>query len=558
MARLQIEQQRAGNRGEPTPQLRVDTTNAAGEPVARGLQSLSHDVGQIAAQEYQKANAFGAIDLDLQFTREAGDLLYNSKNGYMTSEGSAALDTEPVRKKIDEIMSKYGEQASNPEMRLAFLTRVRPRVEAWSNEVEKHAGRERKTYYKEIADGIGNEAMNWAATHFDQPDEVEKGVKRARAALMLQWSDTEHLPPEQIAKRWNAFQAGVHNEVLKGYSGAERTDEAMKYLNDHKEDLGVHAAEWQAKLGKQAHDVKVETIGTQVWGEVQAAATSPVTGRFNEDVARAEFAKKDPTQRALIDKDFEHRVTVANHLQVKVDTGRLSRLSKEIGATGSLNRSSEDYKFLDDEGQARAEKMLETHRRQAKGDSAEARREQAAYDSIAIDNFLAEPDPARRAGTTDEEIDARFEDASDKAKERIKRLRGNAQAVMNKKSAISPQEFVRRVSAVAAEIRARGGSANNQRATEFRERMDAWYANTENLKDKDLSDKLGEETLQYSAYLGLGSKPAYAIKPEDRAGYTPLPPDQQRTAEAKRLTTEKAAKKRVKVDVNGAVISEGK
>src|SRR5512142_1387708 len=94
----------------------------AGQAAAIG--QAGQTIAEIQIQEKQKADAFAAANLDAEYSRQATDVLYNPQTGFLTKSGGAALDVEPVLKRLQQLRDKIAGTANNDDQYRAFMART--------------------------------------------------------------------------------------------------------------------------------------------------------------------------------------------------------------------------------------------------------------------------------------------------------------------------------------------------------------------------------------------------------------------------------------------------
>ncbi len=266
--------------------------DAFGEPIARALQNTGGTVVDIAIREKQKADAFAAADLDAQFSKEASDLLYNGKSGFLSQQGDAALDTAPVAEGLAKLQQKYAAKARSTDQQHAFMVRSTDRIETYTKQIESHSGQQRQAYYANTAAGVAAEALREAAITYGTPEEVlgsvQKSTDRALRLLRLQWVDNEHLSPEAIAQRENKFRSDMYSESLNTYLGKDQGLAGLKFLNIKgvREQLGPAAADFEKKLRPVADKEIGETVAERAFqdsfGQDQLPENVPSVGFAQE------------------------------------------------------------------------------------------------------------------------------------------------------------------------------------------------------------------------------------------------------------------------------------
>lgn len=271
--------------GQPG-QLRGAYPEDAAAGVGSAAAGLGETISAVAKAEKEKADAFAVADLDAKFSREATDLLYNPKTGFLTQQGGNALDSEGVVAALNKARERYAAEAKNPVQQRAFMARSEDRAQSLARQVEVHSAQQRQQYYKDTADGQIANAVVDAATFWNSPEDLTKVVEHIRPVLFMQWASNESLPPEMIQARWSKVRSDIYSAAMEMYVSKDKGIEGLKFLAEHRDDLGPAAYKYERMLkpiqDKQIGDVAAETIYQQAFGKAdddltgdRADGTSP-------------------------------------------------------------------------------------------------------------------------------------------------------------------------------------------------------------------------------------------------------------------------------------------
>jgi hypothetical protein len=161
-----------------------------------------------------------------------------------------------------------------------------------------------------------------------------------------------------------------------------------------------------------------------------------VTPWIDAGKATAAFEKsvegKDPVVAEAARAKFTQSLEQNERARQNADAPSLGRLEATLYRGHGLDRLSPDYVALSPKGQAEVEKIANAERRASRSAAAEERRIQADIDRDALADYGAIPTTADKAALTDEQIRARYPNATKRARDTIQGLR-NAALVQKQK-----------------------------------------------------------------------------------------------------------------------------
>jgi hypothetical protein len=501
----------------PASQLPVSGT-APGRQIAEGIDSIGMGVKQYTA-ERDRAEQYVAADREVRFAEEVQGVLRGSKDpitgeatpGFLSEQGERALDTAGVKEKIEALRQKYA-AGLNPKALASYERRTRVRALSYSETIEVHAAGQRRQLYEATVANMVEGAKNDALLNYSDPKKIEEQLTLATPLLVTYLRDDLRLSGPVIEKKVREFEADVYGEVLKKYRANKQPQAGKAYLELIKDKLGPKAVDWEAHFNDLSEAQETERLSTEAWSVLEDQATDSVTGRFNDDLARSALVELyEPAARAKIESEIERSIAVKVAGQREADVQRLARLERGVRATGKLDKQSVDFLNLDDRGKDAAEAMVETRQRVLRSDKAEARREQAALDSIAESKFYQIPSIEERAALTPAQVEANYPYASPKQREEIKAHVVAAQIITKKRQQANYKEMITQVNEVKKAL-------PDKRAAVFAQKLQAWY-DAQVLADKiptdaEVSQRINNMVISYDTW---GSD-SYGFELEDTAG----------------------------------------
>lgn len=500
----------------PSSQMPTSARSGA-DSLVEGANALAAGVsrlGQKFAAEKETAETFVARQRDLEFAEEASALAVAFRERRLED----ALDTADTHDKIEALRQKHMANLPGKAAQDDYEIRSRVRAQTLRNSIEEHASSQRLAQYEKIAESTVNTMLSGAVANYTDPAKVEEQLALGLPTILLHLEKNLGLRGKQVEQALDAVQGKVYEAVLDTYKANKQFAAGATYLETVKAALGPRANAWKATLGDLADKAETERMSTEAWGRLQNEATDPVNGRFNPELAKAALVElyPDAAVRERIEADIEKEITTAVSAQRVEDAQRIARLSKMVRATGHVDRLSDDYTRLDDIGQDTADKLEETHFRQQRGDRAEARREQANYDSIAKSQFFQIPTLEERAAVTREVVDGMFPDASPARREEILKWAVAADNIVKKGQQSTHAEFARQVDSGFKAL-------PKKRAQAFRDHISAWYyeraLEDRPITDEEVTNKINRALLMHEVW---GSN-IYGFELE-AAGYDYEPP----------------------------------
>ncbi len=380
------------------------------------------------------------------------------QKGFLDTRGSEAYEkagdvTEALSKKYDSLVAAAGNQTQ----RTLFQNRLNQLKASAHLQIAEHEGQQRRVVEVAATNGLLDTSLRSASNLYDQPKEWRPFVKDALDSLQR-----SSLPEEFEAKKAD-YLSKVSQTVISGYLEHGDIAGAQRQFKADSDTLGPDGAAVKARIDqalkvqqRAAIDIEGEKLAAKMVGE----ATSP-TGKVDEAKALAAVDKipegplRDEARQRL------HQRITAVTAAYKEDTDTISKAAFGAFNTGgwsgippglktSLNeRNPELYDKLKNE----AERKWKARQ----GSKADERREQAAINKEALNDFMSLP-TADRAKQDMKLFLADHPGVDQLGASALGPHKQNAAAVLEKAGAEQESEFVRQ--AVAARPVLKPGSEN--------------------------------------------------------------------------------------------------
>lgn len=266
-------------------------TNYSAQNTAKagdGLQQLGGQLGNIAADMAEKANAARLDDAANQAQNFAMDLKFNKESGYLNIKGEAALNrkdapaldedyTARLKKQIDDIHDNLG----NDAQKMAFKRFSGNLLTQFRGGVMEHMTSQQNVYMGSVAQATQETASREIALSWGDPKGLEAAAQRLQSAA-LQEAQLTGKSPEWAAEKARQGMSRGHSLAIS--AALERGDYlgASGYLDKYANQM-------------QADDILKTRAVIDKHGS-QITVTSAVDKAYNENGAA--FADSD-TNRAL-------------------------------------------------------------------------------------------------------------------------------------------------------------------------------------------------------------------------------------------------------------------
>lgn len=166
-------------------------TNVAAQQARQAGQAMSQAggrIGQVALQIQEQANQLRVDEALNRLKEEALRLTHDQEVGYQNLKGINALErpdgrplsdeyTELLAKRISEIEQGLG----NSFQKEAFARAAQGMVTGFRGQIMRHEAKEYETYALSVSEGVQATALNEIALFWNDPETIEKAVRRIQA-----------------------------------------------------------------------------------------------------------------------------------------------------------------------------------------------------------------------------------------------------------------------------------------------------------------------------------------------------------------------------------------
>jgi hypothetical protein len=183
------------------PQARIgmpempDVAGQQAQQLGRGMSNLGQHLTAIATDMQREANATVAKDIDVGFTAETSEALYNPESGYMVRQGKdAVLGFEQTVHGLQDMRRKALDAIQSPAVRQMVEPVLNTRLQHALDAVSRHSGQENRKYQIQTANdrtvvSYQDAAMNYADDgRFAQADAVAR-EETATLARLNGWDE---------------------------------------------------------------------------------------------------------------------------------------------------------------------------------------------------------------------------------------------------------------------------------------------------------------------------------------------------------------------------------
>jgi hypothetical protein len=383
IARRQAQQAAAPN-VQQRIQLGPNALEVAGEVIGKGVNVAAH----IAQKEIEKQNDAAVMGA----AERAGHAILKREQELNTMKGVAAIQhSSHAAGLLDKDLEDIENTLNNDAQKAAFRKIRAEKVLSYSGRVNSYTNRESDKLFRSNYSALVSVAAQNAATAttLEDPKEMVAQFNSAIADINRAvdvFAKHEGMTGDQKKDTKLSAMTELHSFVLSALVDRDMHEPAKKYMSAHKDEIHRDVL---GKLGK-----KVAAAGKRV--EIQDLSDEIIethtVGAFEFNLGAAlddaSTIGDVDTRKAVEDKSISHnnRVVAARRAN---DSPKVARLDAAIEDTGFLDRSSDDFISLSDEGKATA--IGHARSRQLQG-----RREQSERDEIAKWSFYA-LDPAEQA-----------------------------------------------------------------------------------------------------------------------------------------------------------------
>lgn len=263
-----------------------DIVGRQAQQMGQAITGAGQQLGMIATKAQQQANQVRLDDAMNRVKEEVLRLTFDQEAGYSNLHGINALERPDGKPLADEYESNLAEfistvagELGNDVQRAAFTSAADGVLTDFRGRLLKHESDEFHTYALSVSEGVQATALREIALSWDDPEAIDKAVKRIRAHTYRQ---------AQLLGRSAEWQEA---QVRKMTSTAHRAALTAALENNHAiyadSYLNRHAREMEADdiLHVQGHITK--TIDLQVGDNIGAE----VFATFAPQVAPGDFSR---------------------------------------------------------------------------------------------------------------------------------------------------------------------------------------------------------------------------------------------------------------------------
>ncbi len=302
---------------QPTS-LRLDAGGTFGAELGAEIQRAGQtglSVAQKAKAEYDKAQEYRAMDAESKFVSAAGSYLNDSKSGFLLSEGVNALNTDPAHTKLSEL-AKQNEDGLSEEARTIYRRRIAGHQSAYSDAIERHAGQQRKVVYANAANGAVAATLTTIGDLAADDPEHDKlfleQMDRGSQVIRYHLANEEGQPEAKISAEVAEYRSKASKLAFDNLL-AKDTSKAKDFLESHRDELGVRAAEAESRLKSSAIDATVDYERARIRNASKVKGTDWTSKDAMVDAARA--WKGDPETKKHLEQAVEHDADVNEKLR---------------------------------------------------------------------------------------------------------------------------------------------------------------------------------------------------------------------------------------------------
>src|SRR5690625_2484398 len=178
------------------PGFRPSSGNVAGQQTQQLGQTLSQtggEIGKLAMQMQEQANQLRIDEALNRLKEEQLRLTFDQEVGYQNLKGINALERPDGKSLSDEYAERLAKQVSdierglgNPVQRQTFARAARNVLTNFRGQLMNHEVREFETCALSVSEGVQATALNEIALSWNNPDSIDKAVKRIQAHVYQQ------------------------------------------------------------------------------------------------------------------------------------------------------------------------------------------------------------------------------------------------------------------------------------------------------------------------------------------------------------------------------------
>jgi hypothetical protein len=227
----------------PAPGLHLDTEQANGEAITRGLFQVAAAARQIGEKAREDADAVAVEEAETEFQNHVTEQLWGKDGqGALTKQGKQAVAaSSPTLEGLSERQAKIAERL-NDRQRQAFIKRTNGSLIQAQRQVEAHVGAQVNVAAEQAFNAKKSASLDTVANAYDQPEVVKRERQNAEPWVMLEakrrgLEGWETYPPKvdsaagQFLEAWRADVAKtVVTRMLADPDKARGAELARKFL----------------------------------------------------------------------------------------------------------------------------------------------------------------------------------------------------------------------------------------------------------------------------------------------------------------------------------------
>ncbi len=199
------------------------------QQAAQTLLATAERADRVSDRMAAEDNETRARELDAQFNKEIRGLLYDPEKGYYAKRGKDAYDaTVPTLKTIDEIRTRYLDQAGNQAQRNMLDRVITARADGVADGISRHAAVQRLAWQDVANKAVADDAVASGATFFNEEKTRQQEYFRGRTAI-VEAGEKAGQPEELTIVQLKEFDNKFHSGVVRRYISSNDPQGAQRY-----------------------------------------------------------------------------------------------------------------------------------------------------------------------------------------------------------------------------------------------------------------------------------------------------------------------------------------
>ena len=270
-----------------------------------GAQALSN-VGNIMAQEKQRADTSAAEEALVNFDRAKIDLFSNPETGYFNLAGKNAVDgADAARKSLEDLQREFSTSLESDDARRLFDRASTAVVTRSQGEIARHSSKNLKAYEVATSKATAENALENATIYWQDPDQLgvysALGEQSVIDAAKLQGIDHQ----EPLESFRSAFAMSAITSALNTSSAdADKLMEKYGRVLEGPDKLVMDNRIEKRKAAEHTANITSQAVAgaqhmTQLYGELPNARQL-----INEELAKI----KDPELQKATQKEADYKL----------------------------------------------------------------------------------------------------------------------------------------------------------------------------------------------------------------------------------------------------------